>query len=127
MFLRPSQQFLNFRAENDGSKESSTRLVVNEVRTPLPKRRSSAEESFKGAVMETVLLSVLCQSLVASHPDVEVWPLEPDADDAGWQYFSVVSNTNGAVRILAYLRLLDDRFERRAYDDNGDDLWLPAS
>ena len=76
--------------------------------------------------MEAVEVSVLFRSLAAQHPRVEAWP-DPDAPDAGSAYFSVVSRFGGGnVRILDYVRVRGGLLERRAYDEAGDDLWLPA-
>ena len=75
--------------------------------------------------METVRNSILFQSLAAKHRNVEVWPLESAQGD--WQYYGIVSNDDGAVRVLAYLRMMGNQFESRTYEDPGDDMCLPAT
>lgn len=76
--------------------------------------------------MDVIEASSLFRLLTAEHTSVEVWP-DPDAPDASAAYFSVVSRFGeGNVRILAYVRIIDGRLERRSYDEAGDDLWLPA-
>jgi hypothetical protein len=67
----------------------------------------------------------LFRTLTAAHPNVEVWADE-SFNEGGWEYFWIVSNTDGAVRNLAYVRSQAGRFQNRGYDANGDDMWVDA-
>jgi hypothetical protein len=80
---------------------------------------------FTGNAMELIQQSSLFQSHAAKNANIEVWPYESDSDD--WQYFGIVSNDHGAVRILEYLRLKDGALHRRTYDDQLDDLWIAVT
>jgi hypothetical protein len=76
--------------------------------------------------MDKIRTSAMFQSFAAEHPGVDLWEHEGYNED-GWTYYSIVSKfAQGSVRILAYVRLQDEKFERRTYDEAGDDLWLPA-
>lgn len=69
--------------------------------------------------------SNLLRAFAESHPGVEVWP-DADFHDGGFDYFWICSRAGKVVRNLAYVRLKPGHFEKRTYDQHGDDLWVPA-
>jgi hypothetical protein len=69
--------------------------------------------------------SNLTRSFAQLHPGVEVWP-DAEFHEGGFDYFWVCSNVSGTVRNLAYVRVKPGAFEKRTYDQDGDDLWVPA-
>ena len=69
--------------------------------------------------------SNLFRNLANEHPGVEVWE-DAEFHDGGFDYFWVCSRVGGLVRNLAYVRLKARIFEKRTYDENGDDLWIPT-
>ncbi len=74
--------------------------------------------------MSTLKNSNLYRTLSAGRTDVEVW--DDNYVEDGWAYFSIVAFSQGTARKLAYARVRDGQIERRTYDVNGDDLWIPA-
>ena len=69
--------------------------------------------------------SKLTRGFAQSHPSVEVWP-DAEFHEGGFDYFWICSNVAGTVRNLAYVRVKPGSFEKRTYDQNGDDLWVSA-
>ena len=56
--------------------------------------------------------------------NVEIW--DDNYTEEGWRYYSIVSNSNGLVRKLEYVRIKNGIMQQRKYDEKGDDLWLEA-
>jgi hypothetical protein len=69
--------------------------------------------------------SNLTRGFAKSHPGVEVWP-DADFHEGGFDYFWICSKVGGVVRNLAYVRVKPGSFEKRTYDQNGDNLWVAA-
>ncbi|OAJ48472.1 hypothetical protein [Pseudomonas marginalis] len=63
--------------------------------------------------------------LSAFHPSIEVWP-DIEFSNDGYAYYWLVAHSDGAIRILSYVRCKGGGCEQRTYDVEGDDLWIPA-
>lgn len=63
--------------------------------------------------------------LRVTHPDIEVWP-DAEFSSDGCNYYWLVAQSDGVTRMLAYVRCMGGGCEHRAYDLEGDDLWVPA-
>lgn len=74
--------------------------------------------------MKFIEYTKLYRSLSEGRSDVKVW--SDDYLEGGWAYFSIVASKNGTARKLAYVRVKDERVQKRTYDKNGDDLWVDA-
>jgi hypothetical protein len=77
------------------------------------------------AATELIEATALFRSLAVHHPAVEVWPDDTFAE-GGWAYFWIVSRTEGTVRCLTYVRRKGIQFQQRAYDTQGEELWVDA-
>lgn len=77
------------------------------------------------SVEDAVRATRTYQSFATHHPDVEVWP-DTGFSEGGYSYCWIVSNRQGTVRNLAYVRLAPGVFQVRGYDANGDDVWADA-
>ena len=66
--------------------------------------------------------SELYKTYQTSKTGVEIW--DDNYTEEGWKYFSIVSNNNGVVRKLEYVRIKEGQLQLRKYDEKGDDLWL---
>lgn len=76
----------------------------------------------KKKAMETIQNTRLYRSLSEGRADVEIW--DDNYTEDGWAYFSIVAFNDGTARKLEYIRVQDDRIQKRTYDVNGDDLWI---
>ncbi|MBC7818566.1 MAG: hypothetical protein IAG10_16890 [Planctomycetaceae bacterium] len=75
---------------------------------------------------DLVEASELFLELSGTNPGVEVW-LDEGFTDGGWTYFWIVSRFGeAAIHNLAYVRLRNGQFQRRTYDESGDDLWVDS-
>jgi hypothetical protein len=74
---------------------------------------------------EAIETSSLFRGLAGTHPRVEVWP-DQDFVEGGYSYSWIVAKDERAVRILAYVRWKAGDFQKRTYDENGDDVWVSA-
>jgi len=79
----------------------------------------------KVADSAAIRMTSLFRDLDAHHPGIEVWPDE-GFTEGDWAYFWIVSRVESAVRNLTYVRLRQGQFQRRTYDDHGDDVWIDA-
>ncbi len=81
----------------------------------------------ENATMASVEESELFRSLSAQHSGVEAW-LDDLADTDGWSYYWVVSHpADGTVQSLARVRLGGGQLQRRSYDAEGNEEWLPVA
>jgi predicted ester cyclase len=69
--------------------------------------------------------SALYRALLASNTGVEVWDCEEPHDD-GACYFWIVTRQDETVRVLAYVRWQEGRFQRRAFDQADHAYWVEA-
>lgn len=69
--------------------------------------------------------SNLTRTYAQSHLAVEVWP-DAEFHESGFDYFWICSNVSGTIRNLAYVRVKPGSFEKRTYNQAGDDLWVAA-
>jgi hypothetical protein len=74
--------------------------------------------------IEIVEQSRLFSEIAAGRSDIEIWPLDSLGEPE--TYFSIVARNEGAAKVIAYLRVKSGQLEKRTYDKNGDDLWIPA-
>ena len=75
---------------------------------------------------ETIRASEAFARLTANQASVDIWP-DKEFSEGDFSYYWAMANDEGAVRMLGYFRCKGTMCEHRAYDANGDDLWLPAS
>jgi hypothetical protein len=83
------------------------------------------EISHMSSSLAHVESSRLTLTFKQSHANVEVWP-DADFHEGGFDYFWICNNADGIVRNLAYVRVKPGVFEKRSYDQEGDDLWVAA-
>lgn len=62
------------------------------------------------------------QTIASGRDDIEIWDDEYIED--GWSYWNIVSRNAGVVKKLAYLRIKDNKIQKRTYDAQGDELWV---
>jgi hypothetical protein len=74
---------------------------------------------------EVIQRSATFRGLAAKHANIEVWHDQGIAE-GGYAYFWIVSNVDGTVRNLAYVRCKPGEFQRRTYHESGDDRWVDA-
>jgi hypothetical protein len=65
------------------------------------------------------------QEIAVGRDDIEIW--DDDYVEDGWAYWNIVSRSAGVVKKIAYLRIKDNQIQKRIYDDQGDDLWVPVT
>ncbi len=99
-----------------------TKLSTNEY-PPIPEWPPIGYDTKRH--LELISRTRLYQSLAAIHLQLEIWPDEenPNVD---WKFYWVVSRTSGTVTQLEYLRLREKNIQKRRYDQDGDDSWLPV-
>ena len=82
----------------------------------------TANAGNKNQMEKIVEQTSLYKNHQANKSGVEVW--DDNYTEDGWKYYSIVSNNNGVVRKLEYIRIKDGKLLYRKYDKKGDDLWL---